>query len=236
MKTPAPAESQSPDQSGIEMLSTAEAVAIEAPQLVPIYQMAFAGEPSREVSACRAPDQFENACKRRRSELGIGETCPKCGEVLQEPAFPEKALIVDWTSHFNARDSRFYIERFADGSHVVAAMAWKASARALAKRCYAESGEEEMHKWLPDRLPGDFVWLEDIFADLSLRSSGNLWNHRKMILRFLSELKGTVLAFRSINEGLIEKTIRLFGPQAERLVAGEDVPDDRHLVVVRLSS
>lgn len=217
------------------MLHTVEAVAAETPQLVPIYQMAFAGEPWREVSACAAPAGFENACPRRRSQQEIGETCPRCGEILQEPAFSEERLTADWVSRFSAHDSRFYLERYPDGSCVVAALAWKATAEVLAERCYSAPGEEKMHAWLADRLPGEFVWLEDIFADLSLRPSGNLWNYRAMTSQFLSELRGSVLAFRSINEGLIEKTLKLFGPQAEHLIAIQDVPDHRDLVVVRSS-
>lgn len=215
------------------MLRTAEAVAVEAPQLVPIYQRAFAGEPWREVSACAAPGQFEDACTGGRSPQEIGETCARCGEILRAPAFPEERLTAGWISHFNEHDSRFYIERLPDGSCVLGALAWKASADALATRCYPAVEEEEMREWLADRLPGEFVWLEDIFADLAARPAGNLWNFRTMISHFLFELRGTALAFRSINEGLIQKTVTLFGPRAERLVALEDVPDRRDLVVVR---
>jgi hypothetical protein len=224
-----------PDQREGEMLRTAEAVAAEAPQLASIYQTAFAGEPWHEVSACAAPAQFEKPCPGGRSPQEIGETCPRCGEILRAPAFSEERLTAGWISHFNAHASRFYVERLPDGSCVLGALAWKASAEALAKRCYSAVEEEEMREWLADRLPGEFVWLEDIFADLAARPAGNLWNFRTMISQLLFELKGTVLAFRSINEGLIQKTITLFDPWAERLVALEDVPDRRDLVVVRPS-
>jgi hypothetical protein len=218
------------------MLRTAEAVAAEALRLVPIYQVAFAGEPWREVSACAAPSQFEEVCPGGRSPQGIGETCARCGEVLCAPAFSGKRLTADWTSHFDEHDSRFYLERLEDDSCVLAALAWKANAKALADRCYSAAGEREMRAWLIDRVPGEFVWLEDIFANLALRPTGNLWNYREMISQFLSEFESSVFAFRSINERLIEKTVALFGSQAERLVAGEDVPDRRNFVLVRFSA
>lgn len=217
------------------MLRTATAVAAAAPQLVPIYQTAFAGEPWHEVSACAAPAQFENACPGRRSPQEIGETCPRCGEALRAPAFSEEWLTASWTSHFDAHDSCFYVERLPDGSCVVAALAWRASAEAVAERCYSAAGEEGMGGWLADRLPGEFVWLEDIFADRALRPTGNLRNYPTMVSDFLSELSGTVLAFRSKNERLIKKTLELFGPRVERLVALED-PHRRDVVVVRPSA
>jgi hypothetical protein len=217
------------------MLRTAEAVAAEALRLVPIYQLAFAGEPWHEVSACVAPAQFENACPGGRSSQGIGETCQRCGEILLAPAFSEERLTASWISRFDERDSRFYLERLPDGSCVLAALAWRTNAEVLAELCYYDADEGEMRAWLADGLPGEFVWLEDIFANLALRPQGNLWNYRAMISRFVSELSGTFLAFRSINERLIQKTLTLFGSQAERLVALEDIPDRRDLVIVRLS-
>lgn len=223
-----------PDHRRGEMLRSAEAVAAEAPRLVSIYQAAFAGEPWHEVSACAAPARFEGACTGGRSPQEIGEACLRCGEILREPAFPEERLTAGWISHFNTHDSRFYVERLPDGSCVLGALAWKASAEALATRCYSAVEEEEMREWLADRLPDEFVWLEDIFADLAARPAGNLRNFGTMISQFLFELKGTALAFRSVHEGLIQKTLTLFSPWAKRLVALEDVPDRRHLVVVRL--
>jgi hypothetical protein len=159
--------------------------------------------------------------------------CAACGGILRAPAFSRQGLTEGWISHFREHEARFYLEQLEDESCVLAALAWQATPASLADRCYSDAREGEMRAWLDSHLPETFVWLEDIFAHRVLRPSGNLWNYRSMIAQFISELGGSVLAFRSINERLIQKTIQLFSSQAERLVALEDVPDHRDLILVR---
>lgn len=214
------------------MLRTADAVAAEASHLVPIYQMAFAEAPWGEVSQCVAPPGFEKACPSRRSPQGVDETCTKCGEILLAPAFSRQALTDGWIDHFENHDSRFYLEQLDDGSCLLAALAWRATPETLADRCYSDPSEREMRAWLASELPGSFVWLEDIFAHRVLRPRRNLWNYRGMIAQLLAELDSSVLVFRSINPRLIEKTLKTFDSEAERL---ENVPDRRDVVLVRLA-
>ncbi len=228
--------SQHQAQPAVAILRTVDAVSAAATQLVPIYQTAFAGEPWYEVSACAASPDFPNPCPSRRSPQAIGETCAECGGLLQAPAFSAETLTDGWISHFREHESRFYLERLKDESCVLAALAWRATPDAVADRCYASPSEHAMRVWLRTELPDRFVWLEDIFANRALRPSGNLWNYRAMVAQLLSELGGSLFAFRSINERLIQKTILLFNSRAQRLIGLRDVPDRRDIVLVRIST
>jgi hypothetical protein len=219
------------DRPVVTMVRTAEAAAEVIPRLIPIYQAAFAGEPWNEVSRCSPT----SPCAGQISDKEIGETCPRCGEVLRIPAHPAEVLRERWTGRFNAYETRLYLEQEEGMSYLLAALAWRATPQTLAAACYAEPGEEGMQKWLSEELPESFVWMEEVFANLALRQEGSLWNYEAMVRELLTELDSSVFVFRTINARLIAKTKNVFGPAVQQLTGAPD-PDKREVLIVRLES
>lgn len=214
-------------------MRTADDVAECVAELVPIYQTAFAGPPWFEVAVCEAPEGFGEVCTRRRSPDLIGETCSRCGEILRRPVHRTDELRERWINRFREAESRFYLERLEDGTCLLAALAWGASPATIAAASYASPEERQIHDWLGDELPAEFVWLEEIFAHQVLRKRGNLQNYGEMVRKLLRELDSTVFVFRTKNERLVEKTRKTFPAETTILAPPAD---ERSLILVELSS
>lgn len=214
------------------MARTVDVVAEWIAELVPIYQSAFAGPPWREVSMCEAPAGFENACVRRRSEDPLNTKCGKCDELLRRPCHSPVAIRERWVNRFREAETCFYLERMADGTCLLAALAWHGTPATVAAVSFSDPSEIHLHDWLDQTLPREFVWLEEIFAHQVLRKK-NLWNYEEMVRDLLQELGSRDFVFRTKNPALIEKTKKTFPAETSVLPAPGD---DREIVIVRFSS
>jgi hypothetical protein len=215
------------------MVQSVDDVAECIAELVPIYQSAFAGPLWGEVTICEAPEGFAGACVRRRSEDPINATCKKCDETLRRPCHPPAEVRERWIDRFREGESRLYLERLEDGTCLLAALAWNGTPATVAAASFSNPEEVHLHDWLAQELPGEFVWLEEIFAHQVLRKEGNLWNYEEMVRELLQELDSRDFVFRSKNQALINKTKKLFPAETSVLPAPGD---EREIVIVRFSS
>ncbi len=189
-----------------------------------LYQVSFAGEPWRESSRCAAPKRKLGVCPGGFSPLEVGEMCIDCGLSPLVEAYPMDELTKSLNSRFADTSSQLYLES-EDSELLLAAIFWEARPKKIAGRKYADMSE--MEKWLIDNLPDQpIVWLDEIFADKQKRPTGNLWNYQQMIEKVLEKAGSKVIAFRTINEGLLAKTKSVF-PSNSTVIPGKDIPDDR---------
>ena len=214
------------------MLGTADSVAECVAELVPIYQSAFAGPEWEEVTRCEAPEGFAEPCVRRRSPQLIDEKCDRCGEILHRSCHSPPEIRERWVNRFREVESRFYLERSEDGTCLLAALAWHGTPATIAAASFSDPSEVHLHDWLDQKLPREFVWLEEIFAYQVLREKGNLWNYEGMVRGLLQELGSRDFVLRTKNERLVAKTKQTFPAETSVHPAPGD---DRKILVVRFS-
>lgn len=172
------------------------------PELVPVYQKAFAGEPWYEISKCPG-------CPRGYSAERPGEACTGCGTRLTEEAYPADALLKDLRERVRANPSFVYAETLGR-EPVLGAIAYRMSPEKIYAQKYQGRESREAAEIFA-ALPKSLVWLDEIFADRDRRPSGNLWNLKTMCDRMVQSLGPTVIAFRTINMRLVAKAQRVFG-------------------------
>jgi len=120
----------------------------------------------------------------------------------------------------------WYQER-RDRRLALAAIAWKADVRTVADEKYADV--PEMQTWLEDTLADEpVVWLDEVFANKSVRPQGNLEKFRMMCEGFMEQFEQSKIMYRSINPRMIRSAIRDF----ETRVSIPDVPDRRTFVII----
>ncbi len=205
--------------------------AADLQSLVRLYQTAFAGEPSLERSKCVAPPDLEGRCPGGHSSIWPGEArCVTCGGVPDEPAFTEEQLLSSWRRLAAIQEAYVYLERSPQGL-LLAALAYAGAPSAIGERSYDDN--EAMRDWLAEFLPERVVYLEEIFADLTMRRQNNLWNAKDMTLRFCDAARCKHFFFRTINDHLLERYVDIF-PTARVLLARQDIPDRRHAVWITL--
>ncbi|HZP55434.1 MAG TPA: hypothetical protein VFB03_01550 [Candidatus Saccharimonadales bacterium] len=214
---------------------SAEEVREFYPEIVPVYQRAYAGEPWFEVSAC-ADSQRPQRCVASLSAVAIGETCQVCGNTPTKPAYDPGELTARLDKLSTDKSSVWYLEREAD-ELVLAALLWNGDAKYIAEAKYADV--PEMANWMPKVIgTNEVVWLDEIFADRTRRPNGNLRNFSEICRQSRLRLGPSTMAFRTINEKLVAATERdfdglatvfnrqsIFGP-------GPNVPDRRDFVTV----
>ena len=177
-------------------------------ELVPVYQKAFAGYPWYEVSKCN--------CVRGYSRQKVGEICTGnpddagdtgCGVLLSEEAYPRDELLPELEQRVRDNPSLVYVERDEDGQAVMGAIAYPAAAKDVYQKKYEDKGRgSETIETAFSRLPEKIIWLDEIFADLERRPSGNLSNFEMICTMMSSQLGNQIIAFRTMNEGLIAKS------------------------------
>ena len=212
--------------------------------IVPVYQGAFAGYPWFEISKC--PDK-EKRCKSGMSRVAVGHACDRCGLAPTDPAYEEKELVDKFTGIRESRPTSWYIE-WSDGNLSLAALAWRASPESIATERYPDS--PGMQEWLPSAVHGngEIMWLDEVFADKSVRPSGNLANFGASTEMLAASLGCGTVAYRTINPAMTQVARRDFSDQSE-LYAGARkgakspansfsgaVPDWRDFVVINLNN
>ena len=199
-------------------------------EIVPAYQSAFAGDPWYEASKC--PDLLKR-CIGGLSSIAVGSMCSVCDECPTQPAYEASELIARFEAISATRPTAWYTERTKAGL-TLAAIAWEASASTIAREKYNDV--TEMSGWLINKLGSEpVVWLDEVFANRALKTSGNLARFRAMNTGFMGRLNNTTIAFRTINERMIAATKRDYDGQSRVFEREVAVPDRREFVVINNS-
>ncbi|MEK7530329.1 MAG: hypothetical protein AAB573_00500 [Patescibacteria group bacterium] len=199
------------------------------PKLVPAYKQAFAGEPWFEVSRCPACEAFTRLEPRGR--------CPMCGGALVD-AYSNQEVSEMLRDIFQSRRATLYVETGTGGNVLVAAIAYPWNKTSMYIKKYQSKGRDsdELRRVLKEKVPERFVWLDEIFADRALRTSGNLRDFERIMRDALRGKKTGTIVFRTISPQLKEKAKRVFS-QTEIY----DVPDPKvppgisSLVIIKIT-
>jgi histidyl-tRNA synthetase len=228
-------------------------------ELAVAYKAAFAGEPWFEVGACAAEVIPESSpcAVGKLSPLPPGSRCDHCHLDVREEAYPLPTLLPQLAASLRGRPDHVLtasepdtpdVDELPDGSRarvlyrersrsrglLLGALFWKSTREELITKKYADkpAGVHELIRELtPD---GPILYLDEIFADLSKRALGNLWNYAAMCQAAAIRTESDVLVFRTKNTQLRRKTQSVF-PQAQAVLPTEEgFLDDRHYIVIRL--
>lgn len=221
------------------------------PEIVPAYQEAFKNWPWYEVTKCAVDESATERCVGGLSALAVGTTCEMCGNCPDRPAYEYGELVSRFEMLGNTRPAVWYTERNERGL-TLGAVAWKATPEIVANEKY--SSDPTMANWLEkqfpvsDRLPSyrsrcqtgvddppyleEFAWLDEVFANLELKSAGNLANFGAMCVGIAEQLGVEFVAYRTINPKMVSAAKRAFGDKAKVLSANEAVPDRRDFIVI----
>lgn len=200
-------------------------------RIVPAYRAAFAGEPWYEVSKCA---DRQRRCAGGLSKVAINSLCTTCGERPDRPAYERNELVDRFEELADKRSTAWYTEQTPDGL-ALAAIAWSSEPDVVAKEKYTDV--PAMRAWLAETIGTDDIsWLDEVFADKTVRPSGNLRSFGDICNGFTEQLGTDVLAFRTINERMTAAARRDFGNAATIFERGRDVPDRRDFVIIRKTS
>lgn len=197
---------------------------LDTSKLVPAYQTAFSGWPWFEVSKCVDPNVAQR-CVGGLSRIAVGATCVPCGNRPNQPAYEPVELVERFKILDKTRPTRWYVES-VDDTPALAALAWSAVPADIAREKYSDV--PKMQKWLIDRLGSEpIIWLDEVFADKTVRPNGNLTNFKSMCEGFMSALNNTQLAYRTINPPMIRAAEKNFNVKPD-----ETAPDYRSLLKI----
>lgn len=190
--------------------------------IVPAYQEAFSGWPWYEVSKCvdSSPTQ---RCADGLSSVALKEMCVTCKNQPNQPAYDPGELVERFQTLEAIRPTSWYVESVGKDPALVA-LAWTASPEDIAREKYGDV--PEMQDWLADTLGNEpVIWLDEVFADKSVRPTGNLTNFGYMCKGFMSALNNAQLAYRTISPAMIRAAKKNFGATPV-----DSVPDRRSLL------
>lgn len=208
-------------------------------EIIKPYQEAFSGPPWYEVSTC-VDEETPQRCPGGLSPVSIGEICKRCGITPLEPAYDPEGLTTRFEELAISRPTNWYTERLG-GEIALAAVAWKTNAQTVIEEKYPDV--LAMADWLESQLgqSTSFVWLDEVFANKTVRGGGNLKNFGTMCEGFGVNLDSTVVAFRTVNEAMIRAAKRDFDDRAivfraeERGAEGDLLaPDRRDFIIINL--
>lgn len=199
------------------------------PEIVPVYQEAFASDPWFEVSKC-ADDSEIKRCIGGFSKLSLGETCELCGNCPIKEAYEKEELIENFINIAKTRPTSWYLEGNEKGI-TLASIAWKKNPEEIAEERYSDN--LAMKAWMKETLGDEeIVWLDEVFADKTKKASGNLANFQKMCIGFAENLKAEIVAYRTINSKMVGAAVRDFPNFVWAYKREEGVPDRRDFVSI----
>lgn len=202
---------------------------VDYTEITPVYQEAFKCWPWFEVSKC-ADEQPAKRCPGGLSRLTVGSACRTCDRNPSRPAYETDELTERFDQLAATRPTVWYLER--KQQLALAAIAWTAKPQTIWAEKYRNV--PKMENWLEEALPAEpIVWLDEVFADKSLRGSGNLANFRYMCDGLTERLGGKVLAFRTKTPAMTRAAVRDFEGRVNILQRKREVPDERDFVVIR---
>ncbi len=190
------------------------------------YQRAFAGAPWYEVSRC-ADRQVPQRCLGGLSQTALNSLCGTCSTTPDRPAYEAEELIERFTTLEQSRPLYWYAEETNNGIAAVS-LAWTATPETIATEKYAN--DPDMKPWLENTLDKqEIVWLDEVFADKTVRPNRNLANFKAMCDGYRERFDNPVLAYRTISKAMTRAALRDFG--ATPL---ENVPDtqNRSFIVI----
>lgn len=200
------------------------------PEITPVYQAAFAGEPWFEVTKC-ADDAEVKRCIGGFSALAVSEICEMCGNCQTRSAYETEELISRFEYIAKTRPTAWYLEGGEQGI-TLAAVAWVKTPLEIAKERYPDN--QRMENWITTTLGSDkVIWLDEVFADKSKKSSGNLSNFGTMCKGFAKNLNNSTIAFRTITDQMLAAAKRDFPFTAEVFKKEIEVPDRRDFVSIQ---
>lgn len=195
---------------------------IDLSRIAPAYQEAFSGWPWYEVSKCVDTDTIRR-CIGGLSSTALKAMCVTCKGRPNQPAYNPVELVERFQTLEATRPTSWYMES-VDEDPAVVALAWTASPEDIAREKYSDV--PKMQDWLTDTLGNEpIIWLDEIFADKSIRPTGNLTNFRYICKGFMSALDTTELAYRTISPAMIRVAEKNFGVSPV-----DNVPDRRSLL------
>jgi len=198
-------------------------------EIIPTYQIAFAGDPWYEVSKCA--DQLQR-CADGLSSLAVGTSCQLCGLCPVLPAYENKELENHFNSLGSTRPTAWYVEQSDHGVNL-ASVAWKAIPQDIAKEKYPDN--TAITQWLIDTLGyEEIMWLDEVFANKTLKPKGNLQNFGKFVTGMANMLDTRVIAYRTIEPRMVTVSKRDFGNAARVYARQISIPDRRDFVVITL--
>lgn len=197
------------------------------PQITEAYKTAFAGPPWFEASICVDSNR---RCGSNFSPLKVGGYCETCQQCTDEPAYNNLELVERFESIACSRESRWYLE-LEEGELTLAALAWVADVKQIASEKYQDT--PGMEEWMTRELGSEpVIWLDEVFADRSVKPSGNLSNFRSMCSSFGDLLQNGTIAYRTIT-GQMKTVAQKLAPAALLKTANQEVPDRRDFIVIR---
>lgn len=210
-------------------------------QITVAYQNAYKVPPWKEASKCV---DSQNQCIGGFSSLEVGELCKQCGNCTERPAHETTELIRRFENVAATRSAMWYIEKNVD-EVVLAAFAWVANASTIAQDKYYDVSK--MNNWLEDKLGSQqIMWLDEVFANKSIRSEDNLQKFGNFVLGLVEKLGCSTVAYRTIEPRMTTATNNNFGTKAtfysgdyqgelnSRITYKEKVPDRRDFVIINL--
>jgi len=200
------------------------------PEIVSAYQKAFAGWPWFEVSKCADPLR---RCIGGFCKLAVGSFCQDCNSRVKKPAYESDELISRFENIASSRPTYWYVEQNEVGL-TLAAIAWEEIAQTIAFEKYKDV--PDMNVWL-ESVFGDkkMIWLDEVFANTSLKPTGNLSNFRNMCIGFMKNLNNPIMAFRTINPSMTRAAERDFGDRAIVFKREtNELPDRRDFVIINM--
>lgn len=190
-----------------------QAVSGRIEELTDLYQNAFAQAPWNETSKC-AIGEKSPTCPDGFSALEVGAFCTACELVVDQPAYPDDELRAKFTKPEDGEHhTLWYLEETGAGKISLAVLARITTAEGL--RSVAFNKNPIMQEWTQSLYSNPnqgVVWLEDIFADTSIRESGNLKNFGAMCRKIASATKEPrEIAVRTLNPKVVSAAKRDFG-------------------------
>lgn len=199
--------------------------------IIPAYQAAFAGEPWFEVSKCA---DTKIRCAGGFSKIAVGQTCTICKLSPTAPAYESDELADRFETIAATKPTSWYLEQNQEGLSL-AAIAWQAPASTIASEKYADM--PAMGQWLSDQLGNKpIAWLDEVFANRTIKTKGNLRRFGEMCLGFMERLNVDTLAYRTVNPRMVAAARRDFGALATDYIRDRTVPDRRDFVVINKES
>lgn len=201
-------------------------------QIVPAYQEAFKEQPWNEVSKC-VDKQPMQRCEGGLSALEIGKQCLTCFARPERDAYELEELQDRFKTLAESRPTAWYLEG-TETKIALAAVTWLTTAKALAREKYYDM--PQMTDWLTARFQDrEFMYLDEIFRDRTVRPNGNLSNLKYIFEGFAECLDNKLLTYRSKQERLIGKTERVFGSSAKVFRTSDMLPDKRNRAFVAVN-
>ncbi|MEI7631964.1 MAG: hypothetical protein WCJ60_01430 [bacterium] len=186
-------------------------------ELTDIYQYAFAQAPWNEVGKC-AKNEKTPTCPDGFSALQVGSFCTACELIVEQPAYSDEELRKKFTKPEDAEHHTvWYLEETGAGKISLAVLARITTAQGL--RNIAFENNKPMQEWISSKYnnPGQsVVWIEDIFADTSIRESGNLKNFGDMCRQIATGSgESSEIAIRTLNPKVVSAAKRDFGTKCK---------------------